>query len=253
MLFPTTFKINSLLPYASTFSVPEYVSQGMHWLMIALYTLNKTVSMDARRGAVIYQYCCSLLAENHVTFLHFSSHNGHLIRYGLPDPSNIFLDFFVYVQDYADFKNIYNIAKDTFEKVILFVKLGVVVILPKDFIQESGKCRYVLVLSFLFKDEAGGAEGAGANSYSFLSKDSNLLGLSVHTDLGPLPGEDLVRKVPTFRDSDKTLCVHSTTLKMLSQYKFEHVQHPHPRGAESLLPAEEESVLSSYLKAPTFE
>lgn len=243
MLFSTKFKINSLLPYASTFSVPEFVSQGMHWLMIALYTFNKSVSMDARRGAVIYQYCYRFLAQNHVTFLHFSSHNSHLIRYGLPDPSNIFLDFFVYVQDYTDFKNIYNTAKDTFENVILFVKLGVVVIFPKDFIEESGKCRYVLVLSFLFKDDS-------ADSYSFLSKDSNLLGLSVETDLGPLPTAILVREVPTFRDSDKTICVHSTTLKMLSQYKFEHF---HPRGAESLLPVEEESVLSAYLRAPIFE
>lgn len=245
MLFSTTFKINSLLPYASTFSVPEFVSQGMHWLMIALYIFNKSVSMDARRGAVIYQYCCRLLAQNHVTFLHFSSHNSHLIRYGLPDPSNIFLDFFVYVQDYTDFKNIYNTAKDTFKKVILFVKLGVVVIFPTNFIEESGKCRYVLVLSFLFKDE-------GADSYSFLSKDSNLLGLSVQTDLGPLPAGNLVKEVPIFRDSDKTLCVHSTTLKMLSQYKFKHL---HPRGAESLLSVKEveESVLSAYLRAPTFE
>ena len=234
MVFSSSLKLNSLLPYAATFSLPEYIVHGMHWLTICLYLLKRSVWMDANNGANVYEYCRELVSKNNLSFLHYSSHNSHLLRYGRPDPTNIFIDFYIYVSVFDDFKNFYEQVKGLFQNVLLFVKLGTVVVLPNNVVGDDGKCRYIVVFTFLFKEND--------TDYSLLSDDSNLLGLPIETDIAHL------RQVPTFFDPNKIITVHANSLTEMQNYKFGNTKYRFPVASEPV-----QQTLAAYLKPDTFE
>jgi hypothetical protein len=132
--------------------------------------------MNVDSGKELFRSVTSFLKENNMpNFLFFSKNNLFFCRYGCPDPSNLILDYYVYLSDFEEYKGIYSKLKAHYRKVILYPQLGIIFILPQTLLLESQYALYIVKLTFLIK--------VSESKYDFINDDSNIFAAPVLKDV----------------------------------------------------------------------
>lgn len=180
----------------------KYLLDPQNLITLLYFQLNQSIKMNAECGKQLVKHFTDLMNHNKYLYTSFSSHNYFILKYGIPDPENLIIDFYVYLDEQKNILDLYNLFKQQYKNVILYLELGILFILPTNITNmvndKDFKFHYIIQVTVLVKDSI-------THEYEMYNKDPN-----INSKLIPKTNNFISLR---YVGKGNVLCIHSEAIE----------------------------------------
>jgi hypothetical protein len=215
----------------------KYILDPQNLLTLMYFQITHSISMNPECGKQLVKHFTDLVNSYEYLYTSYSSHNYFILKHGIPDPDNLIIDFYFYLQNAKDILTLYHLLKKHYQNVVLYLELGIIFILPSNITERVNdndfKFHYIIQITVLISDTIKNLQDpspsanahdstpktVGSNddgiAYDFFFKERNINNIQV-----PKTQNFLRLK---YVGKGNTLCIHSDAIDKIknefSKYK----------------------------------